>query len=154
MSVYFHSFASCQSPRGRIAFCVLLAFVLRQDVTLKPWLAWNLIGDQASLKLVAALLHLPPELELGFSLHHHGWLVFSSLKTKSKLKVVCSLTKGNELCKTRGPSRPDKMAFLSSTPEPAVTLCTVLHFFGDFFFLKHVQEVLFLKIVSLHSSLF
>lgn len=130
-----------------------LPFVLRQDVTLKPWLAWNLIGDQASLKLVAALLHLPPEFELGFSLHHHVWLVFSSLKTKSKLKVVCSLTKGNELCKTRGPSHPDKMAFLSSTPEPAVTLCTVLHFFGEFFFLKHVQEVLFLKVVSLHSSL-
>lgn len=25
VSVYFHSFASCQSPRRRIAFCVLLA---------------------------------------------------------------------------------------------------------------------------------
>lgn len=73
--------------------CFLL-FVLRQDVTLKHWLAWNLIGDQASLKLVAALLHLPPEFELGFSLHHHVWLVFSSLKTKSKLKVVLQSNKG------------------------------------------------------------
>lgn len=85
-------------------------------------------------------------------LHHHVWLVFSSLKTKFKVKVVCGLTKKNELGKTRG-LPPKQNAVLSSTPEPACDFVYRATFFLVIFFFLTCSRSALSKDVSFHSSL-